>query len=170
MTNTRIESRWHGPAAAAAILLLAFAGHTVAEITDSAAQAGAEAPAERSAGPPAMVRFESSVGRVDFPHASHLRFGCVACHHQIHAGELETPHPQYLESTWVNCEICHDASPAGAGAYYKCSHCHHAIPANIADETLSAKVVTHKSCWKCHASGTGLDASSGCGDCHVREG
>lgn len=123
-----------------------------------------------SPGPPTTVVFDSSVGNVTFPHQLHLKFGCAACHHQIHAGDLETPHPDYLDSSWISCEICHDASAAAGSPYYKCSECHHSEPTDIADETLSAKVVTHKSCWKCHASGTGVEASAGCGDCHVKEG
>ena len=56
-----------------------------------------------------------------------------------------------------------------------CKKCHHQIHANhsnlenIADETLNAKVVVHKSCWNCHLSGTGPEASERCSFCHVKE-
>jgi hypothetical protein len=139
-----------------ALLLLAFSCH---------AQEGDAPPAVPV--PPATITFESSVGDVRFPHDVHMKFGCAACHHQIRASELVTPHPQYLESAMINCEICHNAGEAARNPYYKCADCHHSVPENIADETLSSKVVIHKSCWKCHQSGTGVAASGGCGDCHV---
>ena len=41
-----------------------------------------------------------------------------------------------------------------------------ANPRNIADETLSAKVVVHQQCWKCHPVGTGKEASAVCEKCH----
>jgi c(7)-type cytochrome triheme protein len=118
---------------------------------------------------PIEVVFESSVGDVRFPHNLHLKFGCTMCHHQIHAAELETPHPEYMESSWITCGDCHAKESALTGNYYRCSDCHHSEPENIADETLSSKVVVHQSCWKCHESGTGRQASSGCDDCHVKE-
>jgi hypothetical protein len=119
---------------------------------------------------PREVTFESSVGNVVFPHSKHLKLGCNTCHHQIHADELNTPHPDYLTSSWINCQICHDGNAETKGRYYKCSNCHETDPADIVNETLSSKVVIHKSCWKCHKSGTGVKASKGCGDCHVKEG
>jgi hypothetical protein len=123
-----------------------------------------------SAMPPGEVIFESSVGDVLFPHDKHVAMGCQLCHHQIRAAELETPHPDYMDSSWIHCRTCHSEEAASGGAFYKCSQCHHAEPTDIADETLSAKVVTHKSCWKCHQSGTGVEASKGCGDCHQKHG
>jgi len=131
-----------------------------------AAAIPASQAAEPAAMPPPDVVFESSIGNVTFPHARHLKMGCQTCHHQIKAGPLQTPHPDYLDSTWIHCDTCHSEEAASGGAYYKCSLCHHSDPSDIADETLSSKVVTHKSCWKCHQSGTGPEASKGCGDCH----
>lgn len=118
---------------------------------------------------PDEVIIESSVGDVHFPHNIHIRFGCAACHHQIQAIELDTPHPDYLSSSWINCQTCHNTDSDTRNKYYKCSDCHHSEPIDIADETLSSKVVIHKSCWKCHKSGTGVKASEGCSDCHVKE-
>jgi hypothetical protein len=118
--------------------------------------------------PPSEVIFESSVGDVHFPHDRHLKLGCAQCHHQIKAGPLKTPHPGYMDSSWIQCETCHSEEATNGGAYYKCGKCHHDEPDNIADETLSSKVVTHKSCWKCHQSGTGPEASEGCGECHEK--
>jgi hypothetical protein len=118
--------------------------------------------------PPQEVIFESAVGDVHFPHDRHINMGCQLCHHQIKAAELETPHPGYLDSTWINCQTCHGEAAADRNPFYRCSHCHHSEPTDIADETLSAKVVTHKSCWKCHQSGTGVEASEGCSDCHAQ--
>ena len=123
-------------------------------------------------GMPDIVTFNSSVGNVHFPHKLHvedLELECVKCHHQISAVKLETPHPGYLESSWINCQLCHDPNQQTGKTYYKCSECHHDNPNNITDETLSSKVVTHKSCWTCHESGTGVKASKGCRGCHVKE-
>ena len=138
-------------------------------------QAGAvpvEVPSDSPAAIPEIpdeITIESSVGNVLFPHKVHMRFGCKACHHQIHAMELDTPHPDYLTSSWINCQDCHDTGSETTRNNYKCSDCHHSEPENIADETLSSKVVVHKSCWKCHKSGTGVKASEGCSTCHVKE-
>ncbi len=118
---------------------------------------------------PGEISIESSVGNVLFPHNVHMKFGCIACHHQIHAMELDTPHPDYLTSSWINCQGCHDTDSETTRNNYKCSDCHHSEPENIEDETLSSKVVVHKSCWKCHKSGTGVKASEGCSTCHVKE-
>lgn len=124
--------------------------------------------AEGAPMPPSDIVYESSVGDVVFPHNRHLKMGCQQCHHQIKAGPLKTPHPGYMDSSWIQCDTCHSEEAADGGAYYQCGKCHHDEPDNIADETLSAKVVTHKSCWKCHQSGTGPEASEGCGDCHQK--
>ena len=123
-------------------------------------------------GMPDIVTFEASVGNVHFPHKLHvddLELPCVKCHHQVSAVNLVTPHPDYLESSWINCHLCHDPGKKTDKPYYKCSECHHENPNNITDETLSSKVVTHRSCWKCHESGTGVEASKGCPDCHVKD-
>ena len=93
--------------------------------------------------------------------------GCQKCHHQIHAKDLITPHDEYLTYSWVNCRDCHDETQ-NHSAYYGCAKCHHSNLENIADETLSAKVVVHKSCWKCHLSGTGAEASERCSYCHEK--
>ena len=118
------------------------------------------------------IVIESSVGYVIFPHDFHVtgvEMECVECHHQIHAVELDTPHPDYLTSSWINCQACHNPKSETDKIYYLCSDCHHTNPDNIADETLSSKVVVHKSCWKCHDTQTGVEASQGCVDCHVKE-
>lgn len=125
---------------------------------------------------PAEIVFASSVGDVTFHHEAHFKdFGakCVDCHHQVDAKALKTPHPEYLHASPVNCQGCHadsgaaKADPGAAKAMqYACSRCHPARPGNIADETLSAKVVVHNQCWKCHTVGTGREASAGCLKCH----
>jgi len=134
---------------------------------------------EKSSGsPPVTVRLpkditlESSAGVVVLPHDVHVRdkkLKCARCHHQIHAEDLDTPHAEYLESSLVNCQICHNTNPDDGSSYYKCSGCHHAEPENAVDETISSKVVIHQSCWKCHRSGTGAKASKGCSYCHEKE-
>jgi hypothetical protein len=117
------------------------------------------------------ILIESSVGYVIFPHDFHVtgvEMECVECHHQIHAVELDTPHPDYLTSSWIKCQSCHNPESESDQIYYLCGECHHTDPNNIADETLSSKVVVHKSCWKCHDTQTGVEASQGCVDCHVK--
>jgi hypothetical protein len=118
---------------------------------------------------PNEITYSSSVGDVVFPHKVHVKMGCKKCHHQIHAEALDTPHEDYLESSWINCQICHGADSATRSKYYKCSECHQSEVENIADETLSSKVVVHKSCWECHKTGTGVAASESCHDCHLRD-
>jgi len=130
--------------------------------------ASISARADAMAGPPERV-FPSSVGEVVFHHEMHtkaLSIKCVECHHQINAKQLKTPHPDYFKSSWINCEICHNEAGKLKQSAYSCSACHRVKPANIADETLSTKVVIHKQCWRCHPVGTGMDASKGCEKCH----
>lgn len=113
--------------------------------------------------------FPSTVGEVVFHHQMHIKdlsIKCVECHHSIDAKKLVTPHPAYLKSSSIKCEICHRASGEIKQNAYTCSGCHEKNPMNIADETLSAKVVIHKQCWKCHPVGTGKEASVACEKCH----
>jgi hypothetical protein len=118
---------------------------------------------------PCEIYFESSVGKVCFPHKLHLKMGCTKCHHEVHAEALDTPHPDYLTSSQANCQTCHDANPDTDANDRKCSGCHHSEPENISDETLSSKVVLHKSCWQCHKTATGAEASKGCSKCHLKK-
>jgi hypothetical protein len=114
--------------------------------------------------PPVM-----QLGDVAFPHEMHfddLELECDTCHHETRAAELKIPHEQYFEEFWINCVVCHRPGKTAAAAV-KCSDCHHASPADIADETLSAKVVIHRSCWVCHEVGRGVEASRSCGSCHA---
>jgi len=122
---------------------------------------------------PDEITYPSSVGDVLFPHKMHvkeLELECADCHHQIHAMELDTPHPDYMTSSWVSCNICHNTETEARQKYYKCADCHHSDLDDISDETLSSKVVTHKNCWNCHETGTGVEASKGCVECHVKDG
>ena len=122
-------------------------------------------------GMPDEVTIKSSLGNVVLPHDVHVKgvkLKCIVCHHQIRATELDTPHPDYLESSQMSCQTCHNTDSKSRKKYYKCSDCHHSEPDNIADETLSSKVVIHQSCWKCHRTGTGVEASEGCSNCHVK--
>ena len=115
------------------------------------------------------IRFELTAGDVCFPHKSHRKLGCNKCHHQYKAKALETPHPDYLTSSWKSCQSCHNEESGQQKRARLCSSCHFSDPDNIADETPSSKVAIHKSCWKCHDSGTGAAASKGCADCHIKE-
>jgi len=143
--------------------------HPVPGKTDGESQ---DSPTLDEAGSLQEILIESSVGTVIFPHDFHVtgvKMECVECHHQIHAVELDTPHPDYLTSSWISCQACHNPKTASDQIYYRCGECHHTNPTDIADETLSSKVVVHKSCWKCHDTRTGVEASQGCVDCHVKE-
>jgi hypothetical protein len=161
------------------VLLLTFCAFSLPGHAQEAGQTGAVQPATSSAPPsnvaaarpklPGVITFESALGDVLFPHKVHQKMGCKNCHHQIHAKTLDTPHEAYLTYSWVNCQDCHDADTAISTTYYGCDHCHHSNLENIADETLTAKVVIHKSCWNCHLSGTGAAASERCDFCHVQE-
>lgn len=118
---------------------------------------------------PSEKIFPSSVGEVVFHHQMHVKdlsIKCVECHHQIDARKLATPHPDYFKSSSIKCEICHMHAGEIKQKGYICSACHSTKPMNIADETLSSKVVVHKQCWKCHQVGTGKQASKGCEKCH----
>lgn len=118
---------------------------------------------------PSVRSFPSSVGEVIFSHETHVKdraIQCAECHHQINAKKLETPHPDYFKSSSIKCEICHSESENAEKRAYNCSGCHPANPVNIADESLSAKVVIHQQCWKCHQVGTGKEASKACESCH----
>jgi hypothetical protein len=118
---------------------------------------------------PGEITIKSTFGNVVLPHDIHIKkvkLKCNVCHHQIKAKMLDTPHQDYLDSSWISCQTCHAENSEFTKKYYKCSVCHHSEPNNIADETLSSKVVIHKSCWKCHEIGTGKEASKTCGQCH----
>jgi hypothetical protein len=118
---------------------------------------------------PSLKNFPSSVGEVAFTHEIHIKdrgIQCVECHHQINAKKLDTPHPDYFSASSIKCEICHNEAEKTKQKAYTCSECHPTNPVNIADETLSAKVVVHKQCWKCHQVGAGEDASKACQMCH----
>lgn len=122
-----------------------------------------------SAGIPAERIFASSVGEVFFTHQMHFRnraIACVECHHQMNAKKLATPHPDYLKSSSINCAVCHNGSEKIKQKAYTCSGCHGTNLRDITNETLSAKVVIHQKCWKCHQVGTGKEASKGCEVCH----
>lgn len=121
---------------------------------------------------PSVITIPSSVGEVIFQHHTHIKdraIPCVACHHQINAKKLHTPHPDYLNSSWIKCKVCHEESGKTKQQIFACSACHDTNPKNIADETLSAKVVIHKQCWKCHPVSTGKNASASCQLCHSGE-
>lgn len=115
-----------------------------------------------------VIEWPSTVGAVSFPHLMHvedLELECADCHHETNATRLDMPHPEYFEDFWIDCTSCHHAS-AIAAAPQACSNCHHDSPVTVADETLSSKVVVHRSCWNCHEVSTGVEASKACATCH----
>ncbi len=111
----------------------------------------------------------ASVPPAVFPHEKHAgEYGieCGTCHHETNAKPLAIPHMDYFDDLWIRCGTCHHKAGAEALGPQACSTCHHARDGDIADETLSAKVVIHKNCWSCHEAGTGASASATCKTCH----
>ena len=108
-------------------------------------------------------------GKARFPHDLHaleMEIECESCHHETNAAKLSIPHPEYFSDVGSRCKTCHDPGTQRASAQ-ACSNCHHASPSSAADESLSAKVVVHRSCWSCHEVETGQSASQSCATCHA---
>jgi len=127
-------------------------------------------PQETQPGP--IIKSPSSIGEVAFPHQFHfedLEFECQTCHHETNASTLKMPHEDYFEDFWIDCRICHKAAGTSSSQPQSCSNCHHDSPTDIADETLSAKVVIHKNCWQCHEMEKGEKASQSCSVCHLTQ-
>lgn len=115
----------------------------------------------------------SFISKPKFPHDKHTdeqQIACKTCHHETNAAKLKFPHQQYFKDFWIDCKICHHDKDKPQEAV-ACSDCHKLSLTNIADETLSSKVVIHKSCGRqgCHEIGRGEDASKSCSDCHEEE-
>ena len=129
------------------------------------------APALQEEPLPPIIKSPSSVGDVEFPHQFHfeeLEFECQTCHHETNASKLKMPHEEYFDDFWIDCLICHRSDGSAVLQPHSCSECHHDSPTDIADETLSTKVVVHKKCWECHEVGNGEGASRSCTDCHLQ--
>ncbi len=112
----------------------------------------------------------SPLGPGNFPHDKHVsefEIECVKCHHETNARPLSIPHQNYFDDMWIDCGTCHHKAGADALSPQACSTCHHSRNGDIADETLSAKVVIHKNCWTCHEVGVGASASAACKTCHT---
>lgn len=119
-------------------------------------------------GVPAVIKSPSTRGEVVFPHQLHFQdfdLDCESCHHETDAAKLTFPHEEYFDDFWIDCKICHHETDAPKVAE-ACSNCHH-YPMDIAEETLSPKVVIHKDCWTCHEIGKGVEASKRCEFCHT---
>jgi Na+-transporting methylmalonyl-CoA/oxaloacetate decarboxylase gamma subunit len=113
------------------------------------------------------------ISKPKFQHDKHneeQQIACKTCHHETNAAKLKIPHQEYFKDFWIDCQICHHDKnkPQESVA---CSDCHKSSLTNITDETLSAKVVIHKSCGRqgCHEIGRGKDASNSCSECHKEE-
>ncbi len=119
---------------------------------------------------PETIRWSSAVGEVVFPHLRHadeLGVECASCHHETVAANLAVPHPEYFEDFWVDCAVCHTGATAPV-VERKCVACHPERAAGLNLEMPTVKVAIHRSCWGCHDSGTGAEASNQCGFCHQR--
>jgi hypothetical protein len=119
----------------------------------------------------AVARASSYMGELKFSHDMHtddLELECTECHHETHAAQLEISHEDYFDDFWIDCQSCHNS--ATAQEPQSCANCHHSSVEDVADETRSAKVVLHQSCWSCHEVTTGVEASQSCGVCHTLSG
>jgi hypothetical protein len=159
------SSRWARREPWRRICIIALAATAAGTWSSSAQQ-----EALQKSGDSPVISFSSAAGAVEFQHEMHFSdFGidCVECHHEANARALETPHAEYLKSSSIDCSGCHREG-AEAVQPHACSRCHPDTPADIADETLSSKVVIHEVCWSCHEAGLGEAASRSCSDCHQR--
>ena len=130
---------------------------------------GSPPPGPKGRELPGMAAGWAPIGKANFPHEKHageFEVPCVKCHHETNAKPLSIPHQNYFDDLWIDCGTCHHKAGAEALGPQACSTCHHARNGDIADETLSAKVVIHKNCWSCHEVGTGANASAACKTCH----
>lgn len=145
------------------LLLLAAGVLPAAGEDTTAATAGTSAA-------PETIRWPSAVGEVVFPHLRHaeeLGVECASCHHETVAANLKVPHPDYFDDFWVDCAVCHTGATAPA-VERKCVACHPERAVGLNLEMPTVKVAIHRSCWGCHDSGTGAEASNQCGFCHQR--
>ncbi len=134
---------------------------TSAAVTDTTASSDVSIPSE--------ITSPSSAGEIYFPHQQHyedFEVECKTCHHEINASNFKLPHENYFNDFYIDCRICHHENKTVTLNAQPCSKCHHQKPTDIADETLSSKVVIHKSCWDCHEVGTGGEATANCKMCH----
>jgi hypothetical protein len=119
---------------------------------------------------PAEIVSKAEIGDVVFPHAFHyeeMGLACEECHHETDAAKLAMPasHDEYMEDFWLECDTCHHPE-RNLDEPQTCSLCHEAEHREATDQTLSSKVVIHRSCWQCHEVGTGQGASQACDFCH----
>jgi hypothetical protein len=152
-----------GALLAVSLMLLAFWVFLPDEGTRAQPAPQDEAPTAPAGEDPAAI------GAAIFPHDEHVEdfeIECNECHHETNAAPLNVPHKDYFEDFWIDCKICHNDQGGTSMEPKGCSECHHSPNGDIADETLSAKVVIHKNCWECHDTGTGVEASATCADCH----
>lgn len=143
-----------------------IAAASISLLCSALTAADGEAPSVVSV--PPILASPSCIGEVIFPHEMHFEdigIPCEDCHHEVNATKLDMPHSNYFDDFWIDCLACHGESGRPSTSQ-SCSTCHHSDPTGIADETLSSKVVIHKSCWQCHEMGTGNEASSACPTCH----
>jgi hypothetical protein len=141
--------------------------HTVGRAVVAAALLSAASACGSDPPPPAPRAFSASE-KARFPHDEHVtrhKLECIECHHETNAARLDAPHDPNFFASGINCKVCHQdtSKPREPQA---CSTCHPVAQTEVADETLSAKVVIHRTCWRCHPPGEGANASEVCGTCH----
>jgi len=151
----------------------AFVSPTSAELDDEEGESAAEIsePAGEASAPTLERRTSPIMGDLIFPHVEHvedMEIECDECHHETNAVPLNSPHQEYFDDLWVDCGACHHEPGSADRAPQSCYDCHDSSRRDVADESLSSKVILHKNCWKCHEVETGLEASESCELCHSR--
>ncbi|MDX1740853.1 MAG: cytochrome c3 family protein [Rhodothermales bacterium] len=140
-----------------AIVSFTSGGHTPESAAQDEGTASQAVIAEVVFPPPAVFDH-------DF-HIDDAELDCVDCHHETEAVKLVTPHEEYFEGLWITCDDCHYSDEVVLDPQ-ACVDCHPRSTSGIDERIISAKVATHLSCWECHDSGTGAEASENCSFCH----
>jgi hypothetical protein len=151
---------------AAAVLVLG--GAFVIMSFASGGQAPALAAQDDGEAPEAVIAEVVFPPAAVFDHEFHIddvELECNECHHETEALRLVTPHDEYFEDLWITCDDCHHSDEVRLDPQ-ACVDCHPRSSSGIKEQIISAKVATHLSCWECHDSGTGAEASENCSFCH----
>jgi hypothetical protein len=153
------------------LLPWALVSPTLADSEDANGESTPEAtePEVEITAPDLEPRTSPIMGELIFDHVAHvedMEIECDECHHETNAVPLDYPHAEYFDDLWIDCGTCHHESGSANPEPRSCYDCHDARSRDVADESLSPKVILHKNCWKCHEVETGREASESCELCH----
>jgi len=110
----------------------------------------------------AAARF-AATEKPRFPHQEHVtrhNLECVECITRPTRLRLDTPHDAYLAGNGIECQVCHQGRSLPREPQALLQPVNPVTPTDVADETLSAKVVIHRTCWRCHPMREGVLAPS----------